>query len=355
MLKRRDPGSSLHISIPTLKLKPFEEDANETSTDFVMVGVQTVGVKLTTAKSDGLQGKQTATARNGSSSTRKTDDSSSSGNMSATGIVEKWKTFPEALASQASKSGLIILALVDSGFMDMAANYYITSIHKFDLHKLFLFIALDRSVCLRLQENLQALGSIPCFRYGDDKDAEKASKYGSIDFHRKTNSRNTLILEALKLGYTVLNTDTDLYFFSNPLPDVISTCERNESGCDVAPLWDNADWNTGFIYVRPTNRSIALYTEMIKRYQQADKDDQLIMSDVIKSMAKNKAGLRLAGLDEEKFANGHSFFGQKRINKTNTIVVHNNWIVGKSAKITRFKSMGMWKYDESRHNTSVGP
>ncbi len=266
---------------------------------------------------------------------------------------KKWSTFSDALASQESNDKLIILSLVDSGFLDIAANYYITSIHRYDLHKYFLFVALDNSVCLRLQECLQELGTVPCFVYGNDPDAGIASTYGSRDFHRKTNSRNSLILEALKLGYTVLNADTDLYFFSNPLPEVISTCDKSGSGCDVAPLLDKGAWNSGFIYVRPTNRSVALYEETIKRFQKEDRDDQLILNDVIKDMMEEgNTGLNLAGLDTEKFTNGDSFsdavFPPRAANWTSRVVVHNNRIIGKEAKIWRFKRTGMWRFDESQ-------
>ncbi len=273
-------------------------------------------------------------------------------------VKKKWETFSDALVSQASTDKLIILALVDSAFVDVAANYYITSIHGYDLHNWFLFIALDSSVCARLQESLEALGVIPCFMYSDDPDAGKVSTYGSTDFHRKTNSRNNLILEALKLGYTVLNTDIDLYFVSNPLPEVISTCERQSvSGCDLAPLWDNTHWNSGFVYIRPTKNSIALYQGMVERFALVDRDDQLILNDVIKAMEKKQMGLNLAGLDQEKFANGHVVFGngmqlKKDIDISQRIVIHNNWIKGKDIKIMRFKLMGMWDFDGDRYYTS---
>ncbi len=273
--------------------------------------------------------------------------------------ISKWDTLPDALASQASNDEkLIILALVDSGFLDMAANYYITSIHKHHLQNCFLFIALDSSVCQQLQKSLQTLGRVPCFRYDDDPDAATASMYGSNDFQRKTNSRNTVILEALKLGYTVLNTDVDLYFVSNPLPEVISTCERSGSGCDVAPILDKTDWNPGFIYVRPTNLSVAMYSDMVARFQRVQKDSQHILNDVIRDMKEKKLGLNLAGLDANKFVCGKSFFGyfanptpKKDINVSNHLVIHNNWIVGKDLKIIRFKEMGMWHFDEGRYYT----
>ncbi len=275
-------------------------------------------------------------------------------------VDAQWATFPEALAAQASKDKLVILSLVDSGFLDMAANYYITSIHKHHLQNCFLFIALDIAVCHQLQRSLQPLGRVPCFTYGDDPDAKIASRFGSKDFHRKTNSRNRLILEALGLGYTVLNTDVDLCFVSNPLPEVISTCERSGSGCDVAPLRDNSYWNAGFIYVRPTNLSMVMYSEIIVRYQRAKKDDQLILNDVLTDMKQRNLSLNLAGLDANKFACGKLVFGyfrnptpKKNLDISNRTVIHNNWIFSNDLKILRFKEIGMWHFDEGQYYSNA--
>ncbi len=272
----------------------------------------------------------------------------------------EWATFPEALASQASEDKLIILSIVDSVFLDMAANYYITSIHRHRLHHCFLFIALDGAVCHQLQESLQTLGRVPCFTYGNGTATKYESFVGSKDFHKKTNSRNRLILEALQLSYTVLNTDVDLYFVSNPLPDIISTCERSGSGCDVAPILDSPYWNPGFVYIRPTNLSVIMYSDMVARFQQEPKDELFILRDVIQDMKEKKLGLNLAGLDGNKFACGKSMFGyftkptpKEDINVSNHIVIHNNGLIGKDLKIIRFKEMAMWHFDEGQYYTNT--
>ena len=88
-LKRRY-ATSLNVSIPTLELKPFEEDTDKKPADFVM-GVPATRAKLTTPKLDELQGRAKDTNKMEISSTSKTNHSTSSANLSVTNIFGKWK------------------------------------------------------------------------------------------------------------------------------------------------------------------------------------------------------------------------------------------------------------------------
>jgi len=69
-------------------------------------------------------------------------------------------------------------------------------------------------------------------------------------------------------------------------------------------------------------------------------------------------GLKVTSLDEDRFVNGRVYFAkpqrwlpsqrQKCVRKkdnTCAVVVHNNWIVSKAAKIYRFREHLMWMYD----------
>ena len=51
--------------------------------------------------------------------------------------------------------------------------------------------------------------------------------YGTAKFSLKTRIKTLMVLEALKLGYTVVMMDPDIVFFYNPLPFL------NCSECDM--------------------------------------------------------------------------------------------------------------------------
>jgi hypothetical protein len=76
-------------------------------------------------------------------------------------------------------------------------------------------------------------------------------------------------------------------------------------------------------------------------------------------MGEDDNSLRVAKLDEERYACGLLYFNQHErwfpdsthhSNSSNdTWVVHNNWIVSHEAKIYRFKEHMMWAVDNGTH------
>lgn len=119
-----------------------------------------------------------------------------------------------ALRSQSDTSGFVVLAMVDESFVDMAANLYEFSFRPRDI-KNFLFVGVGHRAC-PLLVNM----SLPCFSYADDPSASSASQYGTPDFVRKSNIRTRVVLDALEANFTVLHTDVDVAFLSNPLPEL---------------------------------------------------------------------------------------------------------------------------------------
>ena len=87
------------------------------------------------------------------------------------------------LTAHASKEKIIILALLDTSFLDMTFNFYETSILKFHITN-YLFIASDHEACETL-----ATKSINCYVYMVDNNANKATVFKSYAFNQKMNIR----------------------------------------------------------------------------------------------------------------------------------------------------------------------
>jgi len=131
---------------------------------------------------------------------------------------------------------------------------------------------------------------------------------------------------------------------------------------DIAVLWDDRAFNAGFLVVRPSAASRRLY-EMIRQMTKRRRrmDDQRALNRAIRTMkrqSKHRGVLRVNVLDRHHFVSGVEYFEKSgRIfpepsndsetsNKSaNPLVVHNNWIVGREAKIYRFREHLMWLYD----------
>lgn len=154
-------------------------------------------------------------------------------------------SFERVLKKRASTDGKILLMMVDRGSLDFSINLYLTSLVKQGLRN-YLFVSVDKSTCVELLRR-----NISCHVYREDRDAGHDSVYYSKDFLRKMNYRTFIILDALKLGYTVLHSDVDMFFYKNPFDEI--SCEWK--ACDMAMLNDYnmakriSTFNAGKIWV----------------------------------------------------------------------------------------------------------
>jgi len=132
---------------------------------------------------------------------------------------------------------------------------------------------------------------------------------------------------------------------------------------DIAAMWDSTDmsYNSGFIVVKPTRFSFSVYRLMQQITNKSkDLNDQQALIKVISRLKSQNSWTNVGFLDKHVYACGKVYFESMRrllpisddpcssINKINcsVLVVHNNWIYSKEAKIYRFREHLMWLYDE---------
>ncbi|ESN99530.1 hypothetical protein HELRODRAFT_176694 [Helobdella robusta] len=252
-----------------------------------------------------------------------------------------------AIANQASVDKYIILAMVDSSFTDMALNLYWKSFRPNAIEN-FLFMGGDLKSC-----EILANESLPCYHYSTDETASVASVWNSPDFIRKMNLRTDMVLDALSLGYTVLHTDLDVMFFQNPLPELKVIMGEH----DIASLWDNTVYNAGFICIKPTKYSLKVYNQMKQITDYSPQiDDQSALNKAISSVSRRYKNFKVKILDPNRFLCGLEYFENgNRLYPSpcqDCMVLHNNWIVSKEAKIYRFKEHLMWVYDQDEYYSS---
>lgn len=233
------------------------------------------------------------------------------------------------------------------GAIEMAINFFETSLKKLNITS-YLFLSPNAKTCVLLR-----VEGIACIEYGSDPASDKRSVYMSKDFVRKMNLRTRMILEALKLGYNVLHTDVDVYFYRDPFDDL--PCQ--DGSCDAAILWDGVVHNAGFLYLHATPRAIQLYEDMQNTAETTRKDDQTALNDALNRLGKN---INFVTLPIKKYACGKNFYELRRNSGDgltaefvkDTIVAHNNWIVGIEAKVYRFKEMQQWYFDGNEYYSS---
>jgi len=141
---------------------------------------------------------------------------------------------------------------------------------------------------------------------------------------------------------------------------------------DIATMWDVTAYNAGFVVVRPTLYGRLVYEMMRQKTKTLKKlDDQTALNHVVGYMKTSykRKGFSIAVLDVRHYVCGVSYF-EKSVDlwpsplptfaeklqqqgchndiASCPIVVHNNWIVSREAKIYRFKEHHMWMYDKGR-------
>jgi len=138
---------------------------------------------------------------------------------------------------------------------------------------------------------------------------------------------------------------------------------------DIATLWDQFAYNAGFVVVRPTWYGRRVY-ELVKKTTSSSNtvDDQTALNIAIGDLkSRYKQEFTAAVLDVHRYVCGVDYFESsadrwpsplpvpssidqlRRCRNSTTscpVVIHNNWIVSREAKIYRFKEHLMWMYDK---------
>jgi len=133
---------------------------------------------------------------------------------------------------------------------------------------------------------------------------------------------------------------------------------------DIAALWDSGALNAGFVAIKPSPAGQQVYQTIRQLTSEAGIDDQQAFNQAVRSMKKwnqqDEIVLRVKVLDKKQFVSGVEYFekSRRKIPKPDDeckalsgpksecpLVVHNNWIVSKEAKIYRFREHLMWLYD----------
>ena len=219
----------------------------------------------------------------------------------------------------------IILAMVDDSQELSVRNFYENSIVPLGLSNT-LFVSTSKDGC----QTLLAL-HIPCVVYGNFPGG--AAIYNTRQFLAKMNVRTNYTLRALELGYSILQTDTDVVYFKNPFPYFNCTKCHFEALADVGPGYINA----GFVYIRASAVTVGVYHAMQeKAIRSPTSEDQRNLNTIVEAMR-----VSYRTLDEKHFQSGRMYYEvPKRYFKSlaqdcpECVVVHNNWIVSTQAKVT---------------------
>lgn len=176
-------------------------------------------------------------------------------------------------------------------------------------------------------------------------DLVRADEFHSeVDFQKsgfgKITAQKVKAIEImLREGFFVFYMDTDIVLIQNPIEDYFKLPPRL-----VYMQSDRADFKvtpeyfcSGVIYAAPSSKTAdvmkAAYPLILEKSDESSMHDQEVLNELLTDVGT---------LSPEGYPNGHRYFEERSKCLEVPILIHNNYIVGVSAKIDRFKKNGLW-------------
>lgn len=264
----------------------------------------------------------------------------------------------------ADKNRTIVLAVAGYSYKDMLMSWAC---------RLRQLAVTNYVICALDEETYQfsILQGLPVFR--DPLSPSNISfndcHFGTKCFQRVTKVKSRIVLKILKLGYNVLLSDVDVYWFRNPLsflcsfgPAVLAaqSDEYNQTG----PINLPRRLNSGFYFARSNSPTILSMEKVVKHAASSGLSEQPSFYDTLcgeggsqrvgdNKCVEQETNLTVHFLDRNLFPNG-AYLGLWQKNnvkaacvKKGCFVLHNNWISGRVKKLERQVSSGLWDYDIS--------
>ncbi|KAK1313742.1 hypothetical protein QJS10_CPA06g01133 [Acorus calamus] len=258
----------------------------------------------------------------------------------------------------------IVLLVAGDSYRDMLMSF-ICRLHQLFISN-FIVYALDLETY-----HFSILQGLPVFRdyMAPSNISFNDCHFGTDCFKSVTKVKSRLVLKILKLGYSVLLSDVDIYWFGNPLPVLCSfgpavlvaqSDEYNETG----PINLPRRLNSGFYFAHSDPATIAALEKVVKHASTSGLSEQPSFYDVLcgegginrigdDRCLEPETNLTVHFLDQNRFPNG-AFQGlweksdvRSACMRKGCLVIHNNWINGRKRKLERQVSSGMWEYDSS--------
>jgi hypothetical protein len=210
----------------------------------------------------------------------------------------------ETALEETAVNGVIVMAVISINVIDMTMNFYTSSIAKFNINNL-IYISTDHESCEFVMDRRSDV-NIRCFVFKEDSEKVSVSRYGKSGvFARRTNMKPAAALVAIRLGYKVLVTDVDVIFFRDPIQYVSSICENHN--CDFAIQKDIQEYNTGFLYARPTTTSIRILTRTVELSQNMNGHDQVLFNEALDEL-RTSTQPNIVDLGSYRFPTAKNFF-----------------------------------------------
>ncbi|XP_059657849.1 beta-arabinofuranosyltransferase RAY1 [Cornus florida] len=268
------------------------------------------------------------------------------------------------LSMLADQNKTIVLAIAGYSYKDMLMSWVCRLRHLMISN--FLVCALDQEIY-----DFCVLQGLPVFKdsFAPTNVSFNDCHFGTKCFQRVTKVKSRVVLQILKLGYNVLLSDVDVYWFKNPLPLLYSygsavLVAQSDEYNTTGPINLPRRLNSGFYYVHSDGSTITALEKVVMHAATSNLSEQPSFYDTLCGEGgSNRVGanrcfepetkLTVHFLDRNLFPNG-AYQGLWEENdvkeacmKKGCFILHNNWISGRKKKLERQVLSGLWAYDIS--------
>jgi Nucleotide-diphospho-sugar transferase len=170
--------------------------------------------------------------------------------------------------------------------------------------------------------------------------------YGSDNFLDMNRQRPNLLRWLVHRELTFLYLDADTVWRTNML-DVFDKARYVDGGEPVDAIFttDNSDTDkqlcSCMIYMAPTENNMAFLKAWNDGWTIGREDDQVVMNRVF-SNYQQPLSYRVLDRTDGVLSGIQYFELASEEEKNRTLIVHNNWIKGKSTKLERFENASLW-------------
>ncbi|EPS69405.1 hypothetical protein M569_05360, partial [Genlisea aurea] len=269
----------------------------------------------------------------------------------------------ELLSLLSDSNKTIVLGVAGYSYKDMLMSWA-CRLRRLQVHN-FLVCTLDEEAYEFAI--LQGLAVIKCPSPPTDVSFDDCH-FGTDCFRKVTKVKSRMVLRILKLGYNVVMSDVDVYWFKNPLPYLASfppgvMAAQSDEYNSTGPINMPRRLNSGFYHAHSDGATVGALEKVVMhaagaRYgsEQASFYDALCGEGGSYAVgwdgcAEPETKLRVHFLDRELFPNG-AFMELWERNDTRRAcqemgcyVIHNNWIRSRYLKLQRQLKSGLWDYD----------
>ena len=256
----------------------------------------------------------------------------------------------------------VLLTGVTFGYLDMLMNW-ICILRQLNMDKNFLIAAFDKEAFEYLY-----LQGLPVF-YPSGNSHKKspvntntAFEYGQQSFKDTTKLKIASVKIILELGYDVLWSDSDIIFFKDFRKLLFKTQHdiimQSNNPIPKYKGYYNQRINSGFYFIRSSEKTIQLVKEVIDHSLTSLKSEQMsfdaiLCVDANEDFCTTADNHLITFFDYEKFPNGGVLKYWEALMNNGTVpagayILHNNWIKGYSAKLNRIVKSNFWFWDNQR-------